>query len=998
MNAYFERKGLTNLNHFNAHTWLGETTSILAEIKGKFVARELYHLDNGQVGYERIFLKDTQKRPTFSRGYQGEKSPLFTPIHNIDLTIETTHKIYVVGGYADAITIANAIDMTNTLVLGLQGEANAPNLIQQLRIKYPNAQLIAALDGDNAGRKAAVKSNCDWVTPENGDWNDLYLKNGLSSVHNAINKINPPVPDFDIWAVPRVDLDLFKTKKERFEALSSITDYEVVASFAMSLTLKYQSDVPTRYSEHQFIEKLVTCNHRLSYGTCEALKEQLQRFTKEVKETALSLITMSKEAKLKHSYRKVKDLKDIGKLGDGVHLLSAGHGVGKTTNVGIPFVKNAIGHTLALCHLQSLTADLAYRFNIEHYKKYAESLNEIRGMSGQNTPHTLDNRKKVAICLNSIVLTLSEWVKQSETIFIDEVAQVLNVLATAEYKGFNREDVYNQLVTIIGKAKQILVMDADLDDSVISFLEQARPNETFNIYEQPRQSTDYDVEWIYGSNEKETAEHAASKRVLALLQQDKKLIIATDSKAKAINLDCLIKSAFKTKRVLTIHSSTTESTKVKEFLANPTKFAPIYDVVIHSPSMRSGVSIECDHFDIGVGVFCGKTITPQDSIQMLRRARNLKHWVVAVDEPHNSNIEDAYILRDAQEKADLRSSSNKFMADDLTHFDLFVNEQKAKENKSKNMFSQALYFQLQAYKFKVTHCSEREETESILADIKAHNKELYNEALLNASYVSEFEIERLNNQVEKTLQEVATLEAASIKQWSGSDIIDQDLIKLWDFGKGIHRLEALNTIKSGSLVDDSTSELSISLRAFKSVRINELKTILSMTNIDLNTLDGSITLDQEKDILDYIWANKTLLAYLNIIPSRFAVSSDKPKTAKKLINPILAKVGISLRTKSTSIRQEGKNISIRVLAVDSTKMVLISTILSNKMYRSSQDTLKRISGTAVQIDKIDIPQLETNPPVITEIKHIQIDDLPMIALPFLKLDRAESDMRRIYGS
>ncbi|WP_228201136.1 hypothetical protein [Klebsiella aerogenes] len=55
-----------------------------------------------------------------------------------------------------------------------------------------------------------------------------------------------------------------------------------------------------------------------------------------------------------------------------------------------------------------------------------------------------------------------------------------------------------------------------------------------------------------------------------------------------------------------------------------------YDGLIYSPSISSGVSIEQKHFDRHFGMFCGEVV-PSDAIQMLRRDRTAKEFIIGFD-------------------------------------------------------------------------------------------------------------------------------------------------------------------------------------------------------------------------------------------------------------------------------------------------------------------------------------------------------------------------------
>ena len=958
-NPYFSAKKLDTLDHGNDRAWLGETTYHSAGIKGQWVARELYHLEHGNVGYERIFFShdDTEKkypkRPAWVRGYNEEKTPLFTPInyHFNDLSTATT--FIIVGGYADGITVFNAISDQDTAVLAIQGELNTPHLVEQLSEQFPDARIIAALDGDRAGRQAAIRSNCEWITPESGDWNDLYVDQGLCAVTLQLKNILPPLPTFKVWELQRPNLSEIKKPLEVF---TKLTDPEDIAAFAMALVLRDRNKIPTQFQrERDYLQHLLAHNFRLSTGTCDQLVEVLYQATKIQKQVAKQLISLPKVHETKHNHIKVRSLKNIEPLvRDGVYLVSGGHGSGKTKNVGIPFIKGSRSKSLAMCHLASLTSDIAERFGIANYQEYKQSLRDVMTYSGQDIHQaiTTDNRDSVACCLNSLIGTLDHWVSQCGTLLIDEASAVLMALATGDHIDEpSRKAIYDKLVTTIRKADRVLLMDADLDMATIKFLEFCRPDEEFNIYEMPRQKTNFNIEWAYGAS----SQDIGTQRLISLLADNKKVIVPTDSQNKAVNLAQVINKALPGKKVLLICQKTRESKEVKDFLKDSNKHARKYDCVIHSPSLRSGVSIEVPHFDTSVAIFTGASITPSDAVQMLRRARNITEWLVCVSDSNLYSMDDATSMGQAQVLASGDHNA------ELTDFDLFVNSQKAKAATGRNNFAQNLYFQLETYRFNIKHYKSCDEFDrGVLSDAAKANREHYQSLLCNQKPLSSIELESLKSSKNKSLDDLAQLEANEIREFLGVKVITPVEITLWDEGRVQARIKMLNHLISNETPIDETISYSLSQRSFLNVRINAYREILALTNIDLSseTTTGSVSVEQEKAILTYCWENRLLFGYLSVIPAKYTSAKAKmPKDAKKLIRSVLDKVGIKLKSFSSSNRNGNSVVNYRELRIDSVKQNKYQIIAKEECQKCSAlpaILLNRNTQSALQIEDITV--------------------------------------------
>ncbi len=966
-NPYLTSKNLTQLDFGGAKTWQGETTHYQAEIRGHYLARELYHLDGGLAGFERIFFNEPKnpKRPTYNKGYNGDKTPLFTPVGISFDDLAKAKALVIVGGFADAVTVYNAFGC-KIPTLGIQGELNTPKLISQLKDKYPNVRLLAALDGDDTGRRVSILSGEKWCVPSQGDWNDLYVSQGLQAVSDALKNIQDPIPAYTLESPDLMDMQ--GTESILLKELASASNPLQIASICWTLTKRNAKNVPIKWSNEQaFIDWLMAFNYRLNQGTVDAIKGYLSKAIKAARKKALSFITMS-ERKYNHDYTKIKSLDEIPTNQRGITLISAPHGIGKTERVGIPFIQSRLGSALALCHLRSLVADMATRFNITHYYDHTQTIKDImeRGGLSKESACRLQPVQALAVCLPSIVLTLEEQVKHTGTVLIDEVSQVLSFMALAEMKGIKNKAIFDRLCQVIRDAEKVLVMDADLDDSVIEFFEMVCPDEVLNIYEMQRPATDYKVEWIYGTQGKVTAKVTGEQRIISALADDKRLIIPTDSQATAKAIESIIRSVYPDISLLNINADTTETKAVKAFLARPNKYAHEYQVVIHSPSMRSGVSITEGGFDLGIGIFTGTTICPQDVIQMLRRDRNLKDFLLCIEGYQTSEGMKADDMRKAQESLDQvqASKDGRVVGDLVTNFDLFRNSQREKEESAKASFATNLYHMLQAYKFKITHCEERADDISEITAIKRTHKAEWTQALVNAPVLSLFEFERLQAAKSTTIEEKAALEKTHMAEFFGTITITDEHLTLWNDGqckKPLYLLRSILDPEKAQARDDSDKPLS--LRTFDKVKTQLLTDMIEIIGLEVvdGELRGEITTEHESAFTDWHKENELILQYLTLIPVR-RPSKKKPTGqqahVKKSIKGILDKALIKTETTKQRKGERKDNQTERTLIPATAKMQTVYEVLQGRVVALRHNILKENAPSATKIDEIEVMEIE----------------------------------------
>lgn len=937
-NKYLSSKNLSSLDLGGSVIWEGETTHHLAEIKGQYLARELYHLEGGKVGFERIFFNEPKnpKRPTFVSGYTGEKSPLFTPVGISFDDLHSASALVIVGGFADAVTVFNAFDC-KVPVLGILGESNTSKLVEQIKAKYPDIRLLVALDGDKTGRAQAIKSGVKWCVPAFGDWNDLYISDGLQAVSDALKNINEPIPAFDF------DSMIEGTEKQLINKLASATEYKEIADIYWSLAFKNAQNIPVKYKDIKtFIDLLIGINFRIANSTLSNIESFLHKQVSAARKKARSFITMS-DRKYNHHYQSVTNLDEVPTNQDGVFLVSASHGLGKTEKIGIPFIKNRTGQAVALCHLRSLVADMATRFEISHYKSYADSIKDIMQHAKISKADAIkyDNRQAFAICLPSIVLTLEEQVRHTKTLLIDEVSQVLSFMTLAAMKGIDNARIFERLVQVIKDAKRILVLDADLDDSVIDFLEMCRPFEKFNIFEMKRPETQYQVEWCYGKKSKATAE----QRIIAALADNQRLIIPTDSQATATALEDLIKTIFTDIKLLNINAKTTEKKEVRDFLSSPNSHAYKYQVVIHSPSMRSGVSITKGGFDMCVGVFSGTTICPQDAIQMIRRDRKIKDFLLCVDACRLSAGMNADEMRAAQEELDQKAANidGRFVGDLALDFDLFRNKQREKEESAKASFAVSLFHQLEAYRFNISHCIELIDDESVTASIKRQQREERLTAIYNAPILNSFEYERLINTLDKTDEDRAAIEKTRIANFFDTKVLTDDHFAIWDDSKGkskIHLLEGIVNDSEGREDKDKP----LSMRTFDKVKSNLLRELLCVLGVSVNqdSITGTISKESEQAFAEWHKDKSIILAYLNLISFKRYSRPDapQPQELKKAIKGLLDKAGIQTTTNRSREGERKDNKTARNLSINDDKMMRIFDVIKGRLVSASDLYIK----------------------------------------------------------
>lgn len=290
----------------------------------------------------------------------------------------------------------------------------------------------------------------------------------------------------------------------------------------------------------------------------------------------------------------------------GMLFVKSPKGTGKTEGI-VSIVQEAKQKgksVILLTHRISLARNLSNRTGMLNYQDLP--------------PGTLTDY--VVVCVNSLSTRLDELEAQYDIVIIDESEQVLRNLQSATLKKI-LSDVFTKIVKLVSSAKQVVCLDADLSsDMTIELICKMR-----NTVQQPP-SEDYKgiINTYKTGTGKRIKIFANRYELIASAFSDiangEKVYIAC-STAKAAHILGAIAIA-EGKNTLVVSSDTSQDAEVQNFQTNPTELCKQYDVVVASPSMQTGFSIDGEHFTRIYGHFeTVQGITYLDYDQALSRVR-----------------------------------------------------------------------------------------------------------------------------------------------------------------------------------------------------------------------------------------------------------------------------------------------------------------------------------------------------------------------------------------
>ena len=800
---------------------------------------------------------------------------------------DVTDTILICEGWATGATLYEATQLYTAVALD---SGNLVHVAKEIRKAYPLARIVMCADNDqykrmNTGISKAIQSACevdaDVVYPvfkntgnNPTDFNDLYHEEGsFDSVYERVVRprmftleINNRVPALNAFDLSYID-DCEKVLEES-------NDYREVARAALYASLRmsesypafYTIDMIRNYIQHPLI------NHKTHLSIMRRVHWAI--FAR--KRIALSAIKPEKWGKHDHV---VVDSLDNLELKNGVNLIFAPMGAGKTQKVIQPFSKHKDKIFCAIAHRRSLISELSKRLKVENYEETKDSF-----MS-----------EKVAVCLpSSMSLRFRDFICRVNNLAIDEISQNIRFTSSKECKasGVDQEGVYMGLKDLVNKSEIIVAADASIDQTTIDFFEQARPDESFTIIEQIPNNRLQKKCFLYD-------EEMLLSRVQTELMNDGNVWFAVESVAKAEAIHALFKDQFKC-MLVTSKNSTTK--KAKDFLTKVEDESRKYNLVIASPAISSGVSVEhgtAPHFTMIAGIASGAAICFSDFAQMLARVRYVPHYHVCLKKNnHKYDGVTANTILMGQRQAALMEGS-KLKENEYTQVMALIDE---RERAYRADFANGFVWFLQYYCFETLSAQSTEIDYSILDKLKTitkENRENYRKALCEAEIIDQVQADQLDQKKDLDEEEQTILMAFNIKKLLGYEYVH--MLEPLDIDM-FERLPAIDRFARymGVVPKSDDSEKNIALRKFANAQVKATEVML-----DGIKLEGTFfTNDVCKSIVSRVCSNehRFMLSALKLVPSTYARDiQDKrgnlkpirvPDNCAKSMGAILEKFGL----------------------------------------------------------------------------------------------------------
>lgn len=767
--------------------------------------------------------------------------------------------------------------------------------------------IVSAADVDDANEcvietGARVYMYEDIPTP--GD-DVLYTQHIIKNLHDrtAEQSVDENALTYDAWRLPLITGGKLKNLQKTLLDPQSTRRQVAISAYAIARIMADRS--PAFYSVDD-IKHAITADN-INSETIKSIVRRVSYSINNRKKTALSAIRAPSWGK--HKRITVNSLEGVT-VGDGITLIVAPTASGKTKHVIKPFAaaSKKTGNFLAVAPLVSLIKELSKKLDTDNYED-------------MKTRSQVMASDSMSVCLPSIKsFVLKPFIDRASHIAVDEISQNIRFTSSnsCSVTGASSEDVYFELKKLVTESKQVVAADASIDEQTLQFFEQARPDEQFTIIDMPPRDTGRKC-FIYESMSD------LIDKIYKEMANGGRVWIAVESADRAEVLRSVFASQYD---VMMINSHNKNRKEQKKFLEDAKHESLFYDIVIASPTISSGISVEhpgLPHFTMIAGIASGNRICPADFMQMLARVRYVPDYHVCLM-PNNirdDRVSVKSILAGQRQAAALEGKSIK-----ENEYSVFKAEVDVNNVKYRSDFANGFYWIMEYFKFHIERIRDtglHEEHRTVMKNVsdeikKRHIEELKTAMPINDETADRYELNATSH--DQTIQ----LEAYKIRKALGYSLdhalTDQDI----EMREHIRDMDRLNKYKGIIGAFDDT-EKNIALRAFTRAQVLGYRLIFEGIKVNDYVFDQ----ESSKPILERVIENRFLLASLGLIPRKYAKWDENQRTgilkpypmpsdAVKAINQVIQYMGVTLRSKK---KGTGKELT-RIYAIDPVEWDLIS--------------------------------------------------------------------------
>ncbi|MEN8220536.1 MAG: plasmid replication protein, CyRepA1 family [Pseudomonadota bacterium] len=588
---------------------------------GDFAAIQLFNIKGEFVGLQRFYDRDIKGRDTNKDFTWGlVKSGACHILGDIDKDYDGI--AYICEGYADGVVSYGHSENPTFIALDAY---NLDAVAQAIKSEYPKAQGVVICDNDAykygdgidnigvlRGIEAAKKAGYRFVIPD-------------FSSHNQFGK---PKDLWDLWQLggDQAVVDLLNAPKKTVEDEGFTWDYLGLKSLLGAMKNIAQKAIKLANPQ----KAIETVTNALAPHS-ERLDINVDKLSEHAKDAAdNALLRLKKRIVARYKGRLAtpnqtvniqRDLNGIG-LDHKTMVIQSGLGTGKTQWIkDVVLAHKDVEDALVVLPRITLAKSSSNRLEAANYE-------DIKSASPQKR-HDMDTRRIVSVSNSLELLEALLYFpvnKQFDVVVLDEVELNIHHLFGNTFSGKERAAALEILKRWVKNARYVICAQAQITPLTLDFLKDCGRSDIHVIRNDYQRYKELSVDLF--------AQKADCRMQLdEWIEQGKPVIVPCTSAKFARGLAKELHEKYPKLRILEIDRDNANEPKQAKFLADSNGNLKNWDVVVHSPSLEQGVSIDTPHFKNVVG-FCdaGEGICAPDSfVQMMFRSRHLDKVAIHVD-------------------------------------------------------------------------------------------------------------------------------------------------------------------------------------------------------------------------------------------------------------------------------------------------------------------------------------------------------------------------------
>ena len=297
---------------------------------------------------------------------------------------------------------------------------------------------------------------------------------------------------------------------------------------------------------------------------------------------------------------------------EGIIAIRSAKGTGKTQFL-IKHLRNEL-KVLSLGHRVSLMRALAKQFGLY----FRNDLDRAAGMLfDPETGQIADAR--LALCVDSILAINPEDFRDG-VLVLDEGDQVISHLFTSATcnKGGKRGALITRFKEVLQAVRQVIIVSADLTDKEIDYIVQLRgQGDKPWVLENTCHRNSYPCAFIECGDDS-----AIIEELITAVDKGDRVWVSSDQRGTLQRIARVLKE-ITPETIVEINGETSSSPDAKAFMATPDQYLieTNAQVVLASPSVPTGLSIQRFKFDKVFGIFYGGALLTKECSQALSRVR-----------------------------------------------------------------------------------------------------------------------------------------------------------------------------------------------------------------------------------------------------------------------------------------------------------------------------------------------------------------------------------------